>query len=295
MKKLKSILYTGIVVALAFTACNKALDVKKVVFDVNTDKASYKVGDSVIFKFSGNPDNIVFYSGEVGNKYEFRNRLRAEGKPAMQFTSYAQYGTQTNTLQLLASTSFKGKLDSTVATGGWKDITDQATFSTGADNVASGTIDLTQFIGEKPVYIAFHYTGMAGSTQKTWTIKNFQVTNKLTSGNTLSVADLSNAGFSQISLKNPAAIWSIAINQLRIAGGNASAAENDDWVVSQALNLDKVSPDSGIALKSITSTLSKYTYIFKTPGTYKVSFIASNVTADKSDQVVVEKTITITP
>jgi hypothetical protein len=295
MKILKSLIYTGIIGALALTSCKKTIDVNKVDFDVNTDKTTYKVGDPVIFNFSGNPDNIAFYSGEVGNKYEFRNRLKAEGTPALAFTSFAQYGTQTNTLQLLASTTFSGKVDSTVANGGWIDITDKATFSTGADNVASGTINLTQFVGDKPVYIAFHYTGTAGSTQKTWTIKNMNVTNKLTSGNTLSVADLSNIGFTQISLKNPAAIWSISISQIRIAGGNDKAAENDDWIVSQALNLDKVSPDSGTALKSITSTLSNYTYIFKTPGTYKVSFIATNATKDNSDQKVVEKTITITP
>ena len=295
MKKIKSIIYTRLKGIVALGACNKELGIEKLDFDVSTAKTTYKVGDTVLFKFAGNPDNITLFSGEIGSKYEFRNRLKADGKPQLQFTTYAQYGTQTNTLQVLASTDFNGTLDQNIASGSWKDITSLATLSTGADNTASGVIDLSQFIGDKPLYIAYHYVGQAGSTQKTWTIKNFSVQNKLTDGSVLSVADNSTAGFTQISLKNPAAVWTIAADQIRIAGGNASALENDDWIVSKALSLDKVSPDTGTALKNITTKMTEYPYIFSQAGTYKVTFIASNATADNSASVVKELTITITP
>ncbi len=34
--------------------------------NVALDKQVYQVGEPVTFKLNGNPDNIVFYSGEVG-------------------------------------------------------------------------------------------------------------------------------------------------------------------------------------------------------------------------------------
>lgn len=295
MKILKSILYTGLVGVLSLTACEKKLEVKKVNFEVTTLKNSYQVGDPVTFNFSGNPDNITFFSGEVGHKYEYRSRLKAEGKPSLEFTSYMQYGVQDIPLQLLASTTFNGKVDQDVASGGWIDITDKATFSSGSDNTPSGSVDLSQFVADKPVYIAFHYKGDGGSVQRKWTIKDLQVTNKLTSGNTLSIADLSNAAFSQVSLSNESVVWKIDANQLSIQGGPATNGTNDDWVVSRALDLNSVSPDAGEALKNITTVLNNYTYIFTEPGTYKVTFLASNITVDQSDSVIKELTVTVTP
>ena len=295
MNIIKSILYPSVFCLLALASCDKELDVEKVDFSVNTNKATYKVGDSVIFNFSGNPDNITFFSGETGNDYAFRNRLKAEGKPQLSFTTFRQYGTQTLPLQLLVSTTFNGKLDQDIANGGWQDITSLATFSTGSADVPSGVIDLSSYIGDKPLYIAFHYKGDAGSTQRTWTVKEFEVKNKLTSGPVLSIADLTTAGFSEISLKNSGAVWKIDANQLRIQGGNASAEENDDWVVTKALYLDKVTPDKGAVLKNITTRLPSYTYTYSKPGTYKATFVATNATADQSASVVKEVTITITP
>lgn len=295
MNIIKSILYPSVFCILALASCDKELSVDKVDFSVNTDKMTYKVGDSVIFKFSGNPDNITFFSGETGSQYEFKDRLTAEGKPELSFTTFRQYGAQNIPLELLVSTTFNGKLDENIANGGWKDITTAATFSTGSADVPSGSIDLSPYIGDKPLYIAFHYKGDAGSTQRTWTVKEFQVKNKLTSGPILSIADLSTAGFSEISLKNPNAVWKIDANQLRIQGGNAAAEANDDWVVTQALYLDKVTPDKGSVVKNILTKATNYTHIYNTPGTYKVTFVASNATADQSASALKELTITVTP
>ncbi|RKD17272.1 hypothetical protein BCY91_03830 [Pelobium manganitolerans] len=295
MKLIKSILYTSAVALLGLTACDKELDIDSLDFDVSTAKTTYKLGDTVVFKFKGNPDNITLFTGEEGHKYEYRERLRAEGKPELSFTSFRQYGTQTLPLELLVSTTFNGKVDKDVANGGWKNITDKATFSTTADNTPSGKIDLSEYVGDKPLYIAFHYKGEAGSTQRKWTIKNFEVSNKLTSGVTLTIADLSNAGFSEYSYSNPNVLWKIEASQISIQGGPATNEANDDWVVTQALYLDKVMPDSGMGLKNITTKMTEYPYVFTKPGTYKVTFIASNATADKSESVVKELEITIEP
>lgn len=295
MNKIKSLIFTGLAGLFALSACDKSLDIEKLDFDVSTTKNTFKVGDTVLFKFNGNPDNITFFSGELGSKYEFRTRTRAEGKPELQFTSFAEFGLQTNTLQLLATTNFNGVVDANIGSAAWQDITNLVTLSTGTDNTASGIVDLTQFISDKPLYLAYRFVGQTGTTQKRWTIKNFSVQNRLTNGPVLSVANNSTAGFRQVSLKNASSVWTITATQISIQGGPATSEENEDWIVTNALFLDRVSPDLGSPLKNITTKMTEYPYVFTQPGTYKVAFVASNATADKVARDVKELTITITP
>ncbi len=74
---------------------------------------------------------------------------------------------------------------------------------------------------------------------------------------------------------------------------------SEHWVVSKAINKDKVDlgPDRPVAAKtSITSAkLTSYNYTYARPGTYKAVFVASNGSADGTEQVTKEITITITP
>jgi len=75
---MKKIVYLLLLLLCATAACNK----KKVYplgFDVTTAKASYAVGDTVNFVFSGNPDLITFYSGEQGSRYANRNDVDSTG------------------------------------------------------------------------------------------------------------------------------------------------------------------------------------------------------------------------
>lgn len=288
-------LITVLIVSVVISSCNKDLPINSLSFGVTTSSATYNVGDTVHFKFTGNADIISFYSGEEGNNYEYRKRTTMDGKSQLQFTSYAQYGTQLNTLQLLVSNDFIGTYDApSISKGTWTDITNRATLSSGADNTPSGIIDLSDFMMQnKPIYIAFKYTGTFGSTQKTWTLSNLTL-NLLKADNTaLPVTDISNAGWKQINIQNPAAVWSISATQLRIAGGNATAADNEDWVISKLLYLNTVSPDVAVPIKNITQKTNSYDYVFSQPGNYKVVFLAANATADKQESTTKEIDLTI--
>ncbi|MFR4236049.1 MAG: DUF5017 domain-containing protein [Alistipes onderdonkii] len=49
-------------------------------FGVTPDSGNvYEAGKEVYFNFSGNPDYITFYSGEVGHKYEYAGKIDGEG------------------------------------------------------------------------------------------------------------------------------------------------------------------------------------------------------------------------
>lgn len=293
MKHIRLII--GITTLAAFASCSKDLSIDPLSFDVTTPSTTYKVGDSVQFNFTGNPDFISFYSGEEGNNYEFRDRTTVDGVPQLDFTSYAQFGTQLNTLQLKVSNDFSGVYDvASVNSATWTDITDRATLSTGANNTPSGIISLSDFLAQKkPIYFAFKYLGATGSTQKTWTINNLKLELKKTDNKVLPITDLASAGWKQVSILNPAAVWTFNATQVRIAGGNATAADNEDWVITKLLYLNNVSPDVAIPIKNVTQIVNSYVHVFTTPGTYKVVFLAANATADEQQSTTMEITLTI--
>lgn len=60
--------------AFLFAGCEHEL-VIPVDYDVTlSEENTYKVGEPVEFKIDGDVDNIVFFSGEEGHNYDFRNR-----------------------------------------------------------------------------------------------------------------------------------------------------------------------------------------------------------------------------
>jgi hypothetical protein len=262
-------------------ACNKKT-VEATGFSVTTDKDSYAFTDTIRFSFTGNPYYLTFYSGEPYHRYEYNDRVTADGVPQLQFTTTIATGSQKNTLQLMMSADFSGVYDSTsIYQATWTDITSKVKLATTSTALASGVIDLSQFAtGDHPVYVAFKFTGAAGSAQRTWTIKSVELDNVLadsTSYTLLGIAE-STAGFKAVPMKAPGVAWTISTTQLQIKGGTTtSSLEAEGWVISKPLNLKKVLPDTGTPLKNMTTTLSSFSYMYGVPGTYKATFVAANI------------------
>ncbi|MFT3822286.1 MAG: DUF5017 domain-containing protein [Chitinophagaceae bacterium] len=292
---MKSI-YSLLGAACLVSACSKKLTVDAPDLTVTPQSITIKLGDTAKFMFAGSAGNITFYSGEAGYKYVNKDRTSATGIPKLSFTSYAQYGTQTNTLKLLAVSGLT-TLDSTsVVNAAWTDITSRATLSTGTDNTASGNIDLSDIaVSGKSMCIAYKYNGTTGSTQKTWTIKNFTVTNTLTDGAVATISGLSDAAWTAYKIKGTAA-WAITSTQFQIVGGAATATTNESWVVSKPLDLTKIAPDIGVAIKSVgTASMKEYDYLYTKAGTYTATFVIFNNTIDDQKTSIQEFTITVTP
>ena len=297
---MKHKIYIGLMAVLALGSCKK-LEVDAPDFNVTTDKTTYKVGENVIFKFTGNPDLISVYRGIAGENYDFRTRTVATGIPQLNFTTLIQNTGQTNTLRLMASTNFSGKYDPAgIAAATWTDITSRATLSTGTDNTASGTIDLSDFKTDKPVYLAFKYLGYFHATlkQPSWFLRTFNVNNVLPEGRTSVIAAIGQVGWVGVDVKNPSVVWGVpATGQVTINGTATDAinADNEDWVISRAFNLSSVSADAGLGLKTATTVLNEYAYAFTAAGTYTVTFIATNASRDESSQVIRQVKLTIEP
>lgn len=271
-------------------------------FTVTAETVTVNAGDTVTFKFAGNPDNIVFYSGEPGFNYTHRNRTTGEGTAELNFTSHQQNTGEANTLVLLASTDFKGTADSAgIVNATWTDITSRATLSTGSDKTPSGSIDLTDFqVLRKPVYFAFRYQGYNHATlkQPTWTIRTFNVLKVLPDGKISANATIDKVGWAAYSFKNETVKWSIpATNGVITINGTGSGStkeDNEDWVITRGFDLDEVTPDAGLSLRSLsTVAITGYNYTYTKPGTYTATFVAFNNSVDEQKTVVREVTITV--
>ena len=114
----------GIILS-AFVACDDGLDKDISVAGVTVTEnenvvregaiLNVKKGETVTFNFSGDPDNIVFYSGEEGHNYDYRNRTTIEEKQivssklSLKLTaSYGNNSIYDNLLNLYISDSFTG-------------------------------------------------------------------------------------------------------------------------------------------------------------------------------------------
>ena len=282
---------------LACFACSKEQLVKTPNLDVTLDKTSYAIGAPVTFNFSGEADIISFYSGVAGNDYKNRDRFRVDGKPQMQFTSYFQASTQPNTLRLLVSQDFTGTYDAeNLLKATWTDITSRATLSTGTDNTPSGVVDLSDLqTPDVPIYIAFKYAASKASAQPTWTIKNLAVDNKLPDGSSVSIANTANLTWGAINMLNPAKVWTYSTTQLQFVTSAAGIDDNEDWLISKPLQLDRVQRSFGLNVKG-SPTTKQTSYIFPgytTAGTYTVTFEAINANLWDKKTTVKEFTITV--
>ncbi|GAA4749521.1 DUF5017 domain-containing protein [Flavisolibacter ginsenosidimutans] len=293
----------GLGIVLCLCACKKDYTaVESPSFEVAVDSTTYSVGKPIIFHFSGTADVITFFSGAPGSEYKFKDRTTVEGTPQMQFTSYRQFGataaTPDTTLKLMISNNFRNVFDvENLKAATWTDISDRAQFSTGTDNTPSGVINLADFNKkDSPVYVAFKYHDFKSAvSQRTWTIKNILVQNKLADSTLATVATSASISWGALDVLNNAKVWSFSSTQIQMAGGAIGTDDNEDWIISQPLFFNRTARAVGVSIRNNpTAVLTDYTFAgYSSPGTYTVSFEAINASKWDNKQVVKEITITV--
>lgn len=286
------------ILLISLSSCMKD-EIPAADLSVSTTEVTYHAGDPVTFRFSGEPDNIVFYSGEDGSNYELRNRVYADNELAIDFKTLVQWGEIYQNLQLLVSNDFNGIYDKdNVNLATWVDISDKAIFSSGEDNTPSGSINLKSYASPNDtasLYIAFRYTDAKKPQQNRWVIRTFNASKISPEGTVTNVATMSTAGWKGISFLNDSRIWTISSAQLLMHGGVATDAANDDWVITKGFKVRESVPDKGIALKNLSTTINEYKYTYQQPGTYKAVFETSSIWYSGSKRSTKELIVNIEP
>ena len=291
-----------------FQSCDKK-EVVDLNLEITVSNLEYKVNQDVEFLISGNPDQLAFYSGEDGHRYEHRNRTQAESKALnVEFYTNRRYGSdvqQPNSLRLLASQNFDNQYTASgVSEATWVDITTAFSLSPSQSDdvkyVSSGVVDLNSLkeLGlnldlNKQLYFAFKYNGSTGSTQPRWWLNQFTLTNITPDGQIIPLTTLENAAWVSVGFNSSPVSWIFNTNGLRFAGGGAAVGSNQVWAVSKGIALNSISPDKPIALKNMSTKIETYIYKFSKPGIYNVVFIGANTTAYGDSRSTKEFTLTI--
>lgn len=291
-------------------SCTKELQLEEVSFDVTADSTSYNLGSKTTFTFSGKPQFINFYSGEIGKRFEFRDRDTANGTPVLRFNSQMNTGTQLNTIKLMITSDLNGLVDSSsIVNTSWTDISSRAVWATNATATSSGNIDLSDYAAlNKPVYIAFKYSAAAGSIQNRWTLTGFSLRNILSDG-TSYVIDSVPTVTAAVNYGNATnlPVWAAqrtagttSVLDVRatmiVAGATSAAAATsavEAWFVTGPVNLKRVTPDAGIPIQTISNYVPFTTYTYSKSGTYDAVFVGSNINVNKENSVPRKLAITI--
>jgi len=187
----KNIIYSVISIfgLLMLANCTKTTIESPDNFDVTTSKTIYKVGDTIKFLLTGRPDQVVFYSGEAGMRYENAQRTLAAGTAKLVFQTSLQKGVLTNgdSLRLLVSSNLKGYDSISIVKASWTDITSRNTKWPAAISTAyttSDSINLTDFNTSDSINIAFRFIGKKSATvsQQKWVMQGFSLVNILPDG-----------------------------------------------------------------------------------------------------------------
>lgn len=295
-------------------------------FDVATAKNTYKVGEAVRFTFQGGfVDQIAFFSGEIGKRYEQVARTSGTGQSRLIFQASMQQGILPgqDSLRLLVSTNLMGYDETSIKAAKWTDITNRnsrwpTTLATSF--VTSDSVNLNDFASADKINVAFRFIGKKNATQpqRRWQLQNVSLVNTLSDGTVTNIFNtFANAGWVQASLKNPTVAWNVGTagisganslsNTSGIAirtaypisldpGTAANVDDNDDWLISSAFDLKTVKPDVGTTIKNGgANMLASYQYIFTRAGTYTVTFVAQNMDVNTAKPVVRQLQLTITP
>lgn len=147
------------------------------------ETTTFKVGDTINYIFSGgNPDNIYFYSGEIGYRYKYKGSDSDTSSAVFLKFATAKNITGNGSLALLVSNDYTGytgnrNIDSlNVSKATWTDISDRAQWAMSSSTTQSGSISLKDYaLQGKPISLAYRYDATGGVTQAKYTISQISL------------------------------------------------------------------------------------------------------------------------
>ena len=315
---MKKIVMIGAVAALA-AACTQNV-VYEIDYTVSLDKENtYMAGEPVRFNFDGLVDNIVFYSGEIGHQYKFKDRyevpMESVKEADMNIEYQARYG-EAGALEVWVSNSFEGLNGSDGAADraaikamvdggmeGWTKLDYQEGAST---KWTSQNYDLKDYMSG--FSIAFHWNPPTNTkTQRTYWI-NGEITLNL-EGMNPSVIDFTSLDLVSVMMNEDIedpyyknnGNGTINLNKreadivMQGVGANALPYAIDGWLISKPIPLNKVSNDQGTVIKNLQNYLHTFEYTWTEPGTYTVTFVGTNSNYAGRSEKVHEFTIIVLP
>lgn len=317
---------TYLIILLVVAGCERGL-VYQADYRIKLDPSNtYYAGEPVVFNIEGNIDNLLFYSGETGHKYEFSKRYTV---PVEQINScnivmniMASYG-RPEGLEIWFSNSFDGlkgndgeadreTIRNMVEGGmeGWV----RFPYNEGASTVwtEQETYDLSPFLDNfcialhwNPVWIVETSDGEKKYSQRTYRVKgDINLDFEGIAPYSMNFTDIgwtsvmmneeldpyfANNSNGSIRLDN------IANNGVYFQGVGDTELDYrlDGWAISTPRALNAVANDKAVIIKNMQNYLHSFTYTFEKPGTYNVTFVGVNSNVDGESEKICQYVIDI--
>ncbi|MGM9791112.1 MAG: DUF5017 domain-containing protein [Candidatus Cryptobacteroides sp.] len=321
MKKL----YICAAAALLMAASCQHDIVRPAEFTVSLDESNtYLAGDPVRFNFTGEVDNIIFYSGETGHQYKYRDRYTVPVEDVLSIrldmNIMAKYGSKPG-LEMYVTNTFEGlKGDDAqadkatvkaLAEGGmqgwtrleWSDLANK--WKAQSYGEAEGDPDFKAMADN--FCIAFHWCPPTHEDTQRWYYINGSLHLEL-DGAEPSDTDLGEMGLVTVMLNDEiedpyhknASNGSIILNKPNDAtilcqgvAKDVLTYALDGWIFSTPMPLNRVANDKAVVIKNLQNYLHSYEYVFEEPGTYEVTFVGSNENYLQKDGKEVTMRITV--
>lgn len=280
-------------------------------FQVTTEKKVYKVGERVEFNLASDADFIVFFSGEEGSDYEYKEKDRLYPDEMLLSFSTATYpdnGTNPESGRFLWSNDFPGVYEEEwIRMSTWHDITDRIVYPKlsptnyilyDTDNMEIA--DLFEDRPDAPIYFCWAFETKANSIRNRFRIDNWSIHGRNTGMEFYSFAQsdfhmIEGVGFD---VQSSSTYYPRVTDKYIVwDGASNSTVYKDGWAISGPIYMTEnlnAGKDSGVTIKTIGDPIKKvHNHYYTKPGTYVVAFEAKNVNAKNSAVAVARTTITI--
>ncbi|MDE5578425.1 MAG: DUF5017 domain-containing protein [Alistipes sp.] len=298
---------------LGAAGCNEEEKTETPEFWATTAGTVFKVGQPVEFALTGNPDFIVFYSGEPGNAYDYRDRDRIEkAETTLSFLTQTKAGEKGKANPSHATIFYSVDFDGTYTEEAldratWTELSDKFELPTDTEqSVPAGTLYIDNLFPEDgaPIYLLYDYhvekyTGSNGRTQVD--IMNFNI-NGITPAGTTTLYNLKNAGFQFVFDEayvqyNQTQEPDVNTSRIMLRTDFKAAADMRIRAVSGPIHRPEdvnSGPDGGVGIKAVADpTMTVYRHTYDTAGEYVVTFVAANSSVYGRREVVREMRITV--
>lgn len=315
----KNLLYI-IFALLSFVSCKYDLT-EEVRCNVSlSPENTYLAGTPVRFNIEGNADNIVFYSGENGSQYIYKDRytvpIEQIKSAKLQISYLAQYGKTDGGLDVYVSKSFNGLKGNdgeadrttirTIVDGGMQGWT-KLEYNEVVSKTVTHEYDITDYLDNFAIAIHWHPTYDGVNAQRSYFIQSRIDIEILGSNPTsMKLTDLApvtvmmneqqepyrkNDGNGSIRFDN------LTKGEISFQGvGGKDKKFNyslDGWVFTTPSALNKIQNDKGVVIKNLQNYMDSYEYIYPQAGTYTATFVCKNANYQGASKSVQEVKFTI--
>ena len=295
-------------------------------FDVTAEKLEAAVGETVVFRISGDASRIGCWTGEEGHDIAYASTPRTAVKPlTMSFKHAISAGTQNNHPLIKISNDFSGTMtEAAILQATWTDISEHFTFATtnlGSSNpitsnlstynqyfVDSGVYDISQYCSDgDSAYVAMFwhadkYDSDLDNTRTVSYVTRWEIGSVFAMSPQTITFVWDEDKWSGVSASNTPA-WQTPKNDVpdypafrfmadfRPAGDRDAYAVTNTAVKASEVNLGFDQPVTVQAAGAITPGV--FTHAFEAAGIYQVVFVAETVDESGNAQTV-QKSFTIT-